>query len=244
MKNNKFFLFALASLALPAVILAQVAPPPMQSQPAPIQRDTPANPGALTPMPPPPRVTRSEPAPGVWVRSAPGTSVTTISATADKTELRVDHGVADVEVHHPAPNSQILVDLPGGQVALIKDGFYTFNAGTNTARVLQGEADAFVGASNAPIVLKEDHAVTLAGSPHATGFAPQDARGDILSAGPRRGPSEPGFAPYPYTYGYPYYPYPYYAWGYPYGYPFGFGLGFGYYGGWGFGGYRGFGFRR
>jgi len=241
MTSHKFLLLALASLAVPALTLAQMAPPPPQSQPAPIQRDTPADPGAPNRMPPPPpRVTRSEPAPGVWLRSAPGSSVTTVSATADKTELRVDRGVANVEVHHPAPNSQILVDLPGGQVALVKDGFYTFNAATNTARVLQGEADAFVGASNAPIVLKEGHAVALAGSAHATSFAPQDARADILSTGPRRGPGEPGFAPYPY--GYPYYPY--YAWGYPYygyGYPFGFGFGFGYYGGFG---YRGFGFRR
>ncbi len=44
-------------------------------------------------------------------------------------------------------NSELLVDLPGGQVSLLKDGFYTFNADTQTVRVLKGEADAYPGAS-------------------------------------------------------------------------------------------------
>jgi len=244
-------LFALASLmataAIPAAVSAQAPPAPTQSQPAPIQRDYAANPTNTPPPPPPaPRVTRSEPAQGIWVRSAAGTTVTTVTATADTTELRVTQGVANVEVHRPAPNSQILVDLPGGQVALLKDGFYTANAATNTFRVLQGEADAYVGAGNTPIVVKEDHAVTLAAGAHSVSFAPQDARADILPIPPRTNHGEFGPAPYPYPYGF--YPYYAYGWGYPYGYPygygypFGFGLGFAYYGG--FGGYRGFGFRR
>ena len=72
----------------------------------------------------------------------------TVSADAKGTEMRITHGVANVSVHHPEnKDARILVDLPGGQTALLKDGLYTFNADTNTVRVLKGEADAYPGAA-------------------------------------------------------------------------------------------------
>jgi hypothetical protein len=178
-------------------------------------------------------IRNSQPAPGVFLRLAPN-------------ELRLTHGIANISLHRAEPNAQILVDLPGGQTALLKDGYYTFNAETNTVRVLQGEAEAF--APNAPAgakgtKVKEDHQLVFGSTQlHAQDVGPYDARTDLL-AGPR---DNHGDGPaYGYGYGYPgygYFGYPYYAygWGYPYGfygYPY-VGFGFGYYGG-----FRG-GFRR
>jgi hypothetical protein len=221
-------------------------------------------PAAPQPMPQAPKINQMQPAQGIFVRSAADAAVTKVSATGDTTELRVEHGLANVSVRHPADNSQILVDLPGGQVALEKDGLYTFNANSNTVRVLQGEAAAFPNGSGKDakgITLKEDRALSFAGpNPKATDSYPAQSRADLLPGGQRPYNAEPDYgyaygpgyyrAPY-YAYGYGYeypygYPYaPYYAYDYPYwgyGYPFGFGLGFGYYGGFGgrFGGFRGF----
>jgi hypothetical protein len=216
----------------------------------------------------------TSPSPGIWVRSAPGAEVKTVANTADSIELRVDKGLANITLRQPKENEQILVDLPGGQVALVKDGLYTVNATTNTFRVLEGEAAAFPASDlkAKPLTVKEDHAVVFGtGNLRSTEFAPFQAQADILPAGADgRGP-EPGYGGYghgPYGYGpgyygpaYAYGPYgywgpygdgfyasPYYAYGYPYG---GWGWGYPYFGvGIGFGGYwgggfgRGFGFRR
>jgi len=224
------------------------------------------------PQPPaPPPTALSSPSPGIWVRSAPGAEVKTVATTADSIELRVDKGLANVSIRHPKENEQILVDLPGGQVALFKDGTYTFNATTNTFRVLEGEAAAFPAADTKakPLTVKEDHAVVFGASNlKSSEFAPFQAQADILPAAPGshepgyrpgfgyygRGPYGPAYAYGPYSgwgpYGDGYYGYPYYAYGYPYGafggwgYPYGFGLGIGFGGYWGGGFGRGFGFRR
>jgi uncharacterized membrane protein YgcG len=185
-------------------------------------------------------VQRSQPAQGIYVSSRG--MVTTVSATADRTELRVDRGVVNISVHHPEKHSLILVDFAGGQVDLIKDGFYTFNAQTKTFRVLMGEAEAYPTPQTnvKPIKVKEDHAITF-GLPtfHSVEFEPFQASGDLL---PREyadnhgdGPGYYAYGPYAgfYGYGYPYYAYdyPFWGWGYP-------GFGFGYYGGY-YGGFRG-----
>jgi hypothetical protein len=191
-----------------------------------------------------------QPVAGIVLRLAQNSSVRQVSAT----EFRVERGIANVSVHHPAPGSEILVDLPGGQLSLLKDGFYTFNAGTNTARTLVGEAAAFpAGNLNAkPVKVKEDHALVFGqGALHPHDFYPAEARADVVPSYGNYGDGRPhGYGPYgDGFYGYPYSYYAY-GWGYPYygfyGYPY-FGLGFGYYGfyGRGFygGGFRG-GFRR
>jgi hypothetical protein len=247
---------------------------PIVHQYAPNQQYAPGYPGRRVAPPQAPRTPQiavTSPSPGIWVRSAPGAEVKTVATTADSIELRVDKGLANVSIRHPKENEQILVDLPSGQVALFKDGAYTFNAATNTFRVLEGEAAAFPAsdAKAKPLTVKEDHAVVFgAGNLHATEFAPFQAQADILPAGaagrePGYGYGEygPGYRPGPYAYG-PgyapayaygpygdgYYGYPYYAYGYPYGawggwgYPYGFGLGISFGGYWG-GGFRG-GFRR
>jgi hypothetical protein len=202
----------------------------------------------------------TQPITGVFLRVAPNSAVREVAANPQRTEFRVEHGLLNVSVHHPDDHMLVLVDLPGGQVQLLKNGFYTFNAGTNTVRVLKGEADAFVGAASdaKPLKVKEYHAVVFPAAGQ-TGirlqsieFYPIQARGDIISSpaeyarasdGPGYGYGYPtyGFGEgYGYPYGYPYDPY----WGGYYGYPFGIGLGFGGFYGGGFygGGFRGGGF--
>jgi len=218
-------------------------------QPAPIQRVAPSYdgtypdyPGRPYPsLPTIPNTISTQPAPGIFLRSAANTAVQTVSATADRTELRVARGCINLDIHHPAHKSLIQVDLPGGQTNILKDGLYTFNADSNTVSVLKGEAEAFPAANAKPIKIKEFHQLVLTGANmRSVDVGPMQASADLL---PRSNNGD-GVSTYPRPYGYgPYgdgYPF---AYGYPYayGYPFGFGLGFGYYGG--FGGFRG-GFRR
>jgi len=251
MPRSLTLLFALATLSVGAQ--AQMTAPAVSgtspSQPAPIIRGyagAPQNPN---------QINTSQPTQGVWVRSEPTSSIKTVSASANGAEIRVEHGRANVQVFHSAEHAQITVDLPGGQVDLLKDGFYTFNADTNTVRTLRGEAASYPGGTaskSKPIKVKEDHQYSFNGKP--TQADPPELMADVLrGGGPGRGDGNPGggygygygpsYGPYgDGPYGYPAYPYPYYAYGYPYGYgfgyPFGFGLGFGYYGG-GYGGFRG-----
>ena len=209
----------------------------------------------------------TQPVQGVWVIAAPDASVQTVSATPDHTELLLEHGRANVNIHHPADHSEILVDLPRGQVSLLKDGLYTFNTETNTVRVLRGEAEVSMGAGK-PVKVKEEHQLVFGANgaqPRAQEADHNQLRADLLQGnygqggGDRHGDGygyREGFYGYPYAgyaYGWPYYGFgygpgwgsPYYAFGYPYGY--GFGLGFGYYGGFrggygyrgGYGGFRG-----
>jgi hypothetical protein len=198
-------------------------------------------------------VASAQPDAGIYLRVAPNSSVRAVSTGPLRAEFKVERGLVNLSVHDPVKGQLLLVDLPGGQVQPLKNGFYTFNAATDTVRVLKGEADAFSGTDSTvkPLKVKEDHAVTFSGIQNAgklrsIQFYPFDARTDIIPApadyarasdGPRYG--YPGYYGF-YGEGYPYYPY--YAWGSPYGwgYPYGFGLGFGYFGG-GFygGGFRG-----
>jgi hypothetical protein len=195
-----------------------------------------------------PRLNNAVVAPGVWLRTTGATHSETVTSSPDKVEIRVDRGVANLNVHHPDHTPQILVDLPGGQTAVLKDGLYTFNADTNTVRTLKGEAEAYSGTNPGakPVKVKEEHALTFGGELRAMEFAPMDLRGDLLAgAQPGQGGYAYGDGFYPgYAYGgYPYWDYGY-GWGYPYGgwgYP-GYGFGFGYVGGFrgGYGGFGGF----
>jgi hypothetical protein len=238
-----------------------------QSQPAPIERAAPQQPaygrnyvsGGRMRRPAPPAVKESSPAPGIILHVSANGTVQTVSSTSDNVELRVEHGKANVTVHDVKQNTQILVDLPGGQVDLFKDGLYTFNADTNTVSVLVGEAKAYPASSTGAnkgekgINLKEDHQLVFAGAKiHAVDVGPYQVRADLLPGSFRHGDGfrggypayGDGFGDGPYGDGFAYGGYPYYGWGGPYdgfgwGYPFG--IGFGYGGGFGFGGgYGGF----
>ena len=242
---------------------SQQAQSETQSQPAPIERSWS---GPVVPQAPPPSaVANAQVIPGLLLHVGNISNVTEIAKSAERVELRVNRGIANLTVHDPAKDILILVDLPGGQTQLLKNGLYTFNAETNTVRVLKGEAQAFPGdvASNKdekPVKIREDHKLVFGGERvRAEEFMPQEARADlVLGGGGARalarsegygygyGPYGDGFygyPPYPYAYPYPYYAYAY-PWGWaPYGYyPFGVGLGFGYYGGFR-GGFHGGGFR-
>ena len=190
---------------------------------------------------------------GVVLRVGPQSKVQEVSSDGHKLELRVEQGLANINVHKPAKDTLILVDLPGGQTQVLKDGLYTFNAETNTARVLKGEALAFPAASSdaKPMKVKENNKIVYSGTkerPHE--FVPYEASADLLPGrgyGHTYGGGESGFGYGPYGDGfYPYYAYGYPGWGYPYGYypygygfypygygfyPYGFGLGFTYFGG-------------
>ena len=202
------------------------------------------------------RVFDSQPNPGIFVRGDVSNGVQTVSSSDAVTELRIVQGRADVTVHHPTSHSEILVDLPGGQVSLLKDGLYTFNAGTKTVRVLHGEAEAYDGAKDASkgTKIKETQQLAFFGNVklRAVNAYPYELTADLLPGGGRgrgdgvgSGPYGDGFyagssyyaGGYGYPWGYGFSPY-----GYGYGYPLGIGVGFGYYGG--FGGFRGGGFRR
>jgi hypothetical protein len=240
-------MIALVALATGKYAYAADSYDPAQ-QPAPIVRANPGQ-GSNAPINPqmPRAITSSHPIPGVVVRSTEPAQ--TVSADAKGTEVRIVHGIANVSVHHPGKNIRILVDLPGGQTALLKEGLYTFNADSNIVRVLKGEADAYPGAAVDGIRVKEDHQFTFgvtvsaaAKNNRAFESSREELMADYLPPNNGDGPPRPGYGYGPGDGFYAYPPYGYY--GYPYGfygYPYGFGLGFGYYGG--FGGFRGGGFR-
>jgi hypothetical protein len=257
MNRLYFSLLAAASLAVPVAAIAQ------DQAPAPIERPHyRAAIGTNTPNAVPAHVLN--PAQGVQVLT--DGQVDTVSSTGGRVELRLTSGRANVSVSNPADGTMILIDLPGGQADLVKDGFYTLNASTNTLSVLHGEAVAFP--LNAPPdaqgkTVKEMQGAVLGEHIHPDDLYDSQAQNDILQ-GPgdqqqqtyaNRGNGNYADGGYGDDNGYGYgdavgypgygYGYPYYA-GYGYGYPWGwnsawggypfYGVGFGYYGG---GYYRG-----
>ena len=160
--------------AASAVCAAQTADQPGQATPnsveqqqaAPIERAYPNHAYARGPIPQPmepaeaPPLTmapgqtispkteaNARPIEGVLLRVGAESSVKEVSSDASKLELSVERGLVNVNVHDPDKDILILVDLPGGQTQVLKNGLYTFNAETNTARVLKGEALAFPAAA-------------------------------------------------------------------------------------------------
>jgi hypothetical protein len=275
MPRHRTILLAVATLSGAVALAAAQSPDPAgppsaspdqqytQSQPAPIERSDRSWSGPVVPQAPTPQASsaNAQVIPGVILRVGRNSNVTEVAKTPERVELRVTRGVANLNVHDPAKETLILVDLPGGQTQVLKNGVYTFNADTNTARVLKGEAQAFPGdiASNKdekPVKIKEDHKVVFdSDRVRSEQFMPEEAHADLVpgSGGARALARSEGYGAYSYGpygdgfYGYPY-SYPYYAYGYPWGwepygyYPFGVGIGFGYYGGFHGGGFHGGGF--
>lgn len=190
------------------------------------------------------------PIPGVFLRVAPNSSVKEVVSNNDRLELRVESGLANLDVHDPQKNILLLVDLPGGQTQMLKNGLYTFNAATNTARVLKGEALAFPASSAGaePLKVKEYNKIEFGKDTKPHEFIPQQAVADMIPGprGPENGYGSgygyngyapgyrSGYAPYGdgyYSSPYGYYPsygyYPYWGFVEPYpwfawGYPYGF----------------------
>ena len=257
-------LLTLLALAAPAALFAQDA--------APIERSYPANPPAYRATNNPGNQARPlgqthefSPAPGVRIL-ADSKADTVSSSNAGRTELRLDHGRMNVVIDHPTEGALILVDLPGGQADLTRDGFYTLNADTNTLTVLHGEAVAFspnAAPDDRGKTVKEGQGAILGQHIHPDDLFDSQAQADILAAPGNRSndtqtyasngyPQQQGYVQ-PATasgyygepgYNYPVYagayPYPYYAGYYGYGYPWGWDYAWGYpaFGiGIGFGGY-------
>ena len=199
------------------------------------------------------------PATGVFLRVAQGASVRLDDLNDTELKLEVTRGVANVAIHNSVKNAELLVDLPGGETAMVKDGFYTFNASTDTMRVLKGEAYAYPSdhMSRKPIKIKEKHAIYYNGPQSKVfEFDPSEVVGDLVPFGPPQGASmggggfDDGYGNQAYGTGVPYDWYlneePYW-WSYPYwwdpGWDWGFGLGWGW--GWrGWGGWGGYGWGR
>ena len=186
-------LLALATSAAMAQAQSAGGPgtsPNVQTQPAPVVRAYPGADGASNgdygPSGSVSQITSLRPIPGVVVRVPADASVQTVSADAKGTELRVERGRVNVSVRQPAQDSELLVDLPGGQVSLLKDGFYTFNADTKTVRVLKGEANAYpgpIGPGVKGIKVKEGREVAFgaaSGSVRAVDADPQQLWADVL----------------------------------------------------------------
>lgn len=256
MPRSTALLLAFATLSATAALqtpLGAQSPDPATTQPAPIERGAYTASGYNTytvslaagqQLAPTRGTATAQPTPGVLIRVANNSSVRAVSV-AGPVELKVERGLVNINVHHPANNSQILVDLPGGQTTLLKDGLYTFNASTNTVRVLKGEAIA-MPPNQKQVKVKEYHSVTLAGpTVKSVDFDPYEARADLIPYAPRPGGGYGNYGEGFYG-GSPYYGYGDYPYGGYYGYPYGIGFGFGYYGGWhgGYGGFGGFHGRR
>jgi len=127
------------------------------------------------------------PATGVFLRVAQDSNVRVVSLSDVQMELDVTKGVANVAVHNSVKGGELLVDLPGGQSDLVKDGFYTFNADTDTMRVLKGEAYVYPGdhMQRKPMKIKEKHAIYFNGpASHIFEFDPSEVTSDLVPFGP------------------------------------------------------------
>ena len=104
--------------------------------------------------------------PGIFLRLGKDTTIQMVSPALTQTEIKVEHGRADVEVDQIFEQNRILIDQSRGQTQILKRGLYSFNADTATVRVLDGEALVFPGGNYQsevkPIKVKDDHELALA----------------------------------------------------------------------------------
>ena len=103
--------FALATLSVGALVPATNAAGQSYPNVYPVQQNPGVNQQQMPPQQQMPQIKYSQPVQGVWLRSDPSAAVQTVSANAQGTEIRVDHGVANIQVFHPVSNSQIMVDI-------------------------------------------------------------------------------------------------------------------------------------
>jgi hypothetical protein len=122
--------------------------------------------------------------PGIFLRLGEDSTVQMVSPDLTHTEIKLEQGRANVEVDQIYPQNTILIDLKNGQTQLLKNGLYTFDAGTATVRVFDGKAAFYPGvnpqANVKPIDLKGDHQLVLNGEP----LKPQHFNKDQASADP------------------------------------------------------------
>lgn len=200
-------------------------------------------------------------APGALLRLGHDTTVHMVTADANRTEVQLQQGVANLSANVVRHDDLLLVDTANGQTQILSRGLYTLNAATNTVRVYNGEAYVFPGADTTsdvkPVKLKEGHELILGGErAKPASFDREMADTDLLPwTGPKEsqvaladatvrhdggsGYSDAGYYPgYGFAGDYPLYAGGFGGFGYPYGpygfygYPFfGVGFGAGFYGG-------------
>ena len=78
--------------------------------------------------------------PGVFLRLGDNTAVTMVAPDLTRTEVRLDRGIAEVEVDQIYQQNDLLIDQGAAQTVLLKNGLYEFDANTNAVRVFDGEA--------------------------------------------------------------------------------------------------------
>ena len=83
--------------------------------------------------------------PGIFLRLGENSTVQMVSPNLTHTEVRIEHGLANVEVDQIHGENKILIDLPNGQSQLMKKGLYTFDAGNSSVRVFNGQANVYPG---------------------------------------------------------------------------------------------------
>lgn len=120
--------------------------------------------------------------PGVFLRLGSDTSVTMISPDLTATEVRVDQGVAEVEVDQIYKQNHLLVDDGTDQAELLQRGLYEIDANSGTLKVFDGKAAVSPSQNSTKwITVKGGHELALNGEPDKTeGFrkdqvATQDA---------------------------------------------------------------------
>jgi FecR protein len=106
--------------------------------------------------------------PGVFLRLGSDSTVEMISPNLTSTEVKLERGLADVEVDQLYKQNTILVDLNNGQTKLLKNGLYVFDADDSIVRVFDGKADVTgqnLHDNAKPIEVKGDRQLALTGEP-------------------------------------------------------------------------------
>ncbi len=131
-------------------------------------------------------------APGALLRIGNDSTVRMVAEDANRSEVRVEQGIANVSVNAVRHDELLLVDGQNGQIQLLSRGLYTFNTAANTVRVFNGEANVFPGADThsdvKPVKVKEGHELILGGDrAKPASFDRELADNDLL---PWTGPKE------------------------------------------------------
>jgi hypothetical protein len=114
--------------------------------------------------------------PGVFLRLGDNTAVTMVSPDLTKTEVRLDRGIAEVEVDQLYKQNDLLVDQGPAQSVLLKNGLYEFDANANNVRVFDGEASVSLAPDSKKwTTVKSHHQLVL------TGARPQDFNPELAA---------------------------------------------------------------
>jgi hypothetical protein len=129
--------------------------------------------------------------PGIFLRVGANSTVRMISPNLTQTEIRLEQGRANVEVDQIFQQNRILIDLPNGQVQIMKKGLYTFDAGSSAIGVFDGQANVYPGsdlqADVKPVEVKGSRRLALTGDDQKPQrFNKNEAQDDLYKWGSLR----------------------------------------------------------